>query len=166
MYEISPYQEYLMHRASSPLKGRQIAGHKYISRRLGKNGKYIYTYKVGSGKKTSRISQTQTKYNHLTNDIIDTVNKFDGFQTGALPGAMTSKSDKIPQEARDTYKELTAYNRDRNELRDSVKKDKKQSSKDLGTTMLEGLISFLMPGAFTASLGRDVLNKKVMGKHY
>ena len=63
-YPENDYRNYLMHWG----KGGESKNHKYVSRKMGKNGKWIYAYAKDSGKKSVRADRVWDDENKKWSD--------------------------------------------------------------------------------------------------
>jgi hypothetical protein len=91
-YPENDYRNYLMHWG----KGNQSKNHKYASRKMGKNGKWIYTYiantnGVGSSKSDSKGKEDSSDWNHSYY-----------FKDGKWIDIKKQKSDEKPKKDRDS----------------------------------------------------------------
>ena len=71
----------------SPLKGREVPGHKYIKRILGKNGKWQYVYEkaAGADRSTSSGDSKPGKYTGKTSSWVKSYYETKNKKVSALP---------------------------------------------------------------------------------
>ena len=127
MYPENDYRTYLEHSAS----------HKYISKKMGKNGKWIYTYPKESGRNSNNAEWSKWRIHQDTKNKVNSIENAREGGSEEQERARMSKRNRFKKSKVNKSSKLKSYKRVLNQKLSSFKKgsNKKQARKN---TLLTG----------------------------